>query len=444
MDKNKLKILVVDDEKSFRKVLIKILNNHPYIIDEAKNYNQAMGLIKKNSYDLVLTDLVMKDKDGLYLLKDIKNYDDCIEVIVVTGYGSIETAVEAMKKGAFSYYIKSKPPDVLLKEVKRVKDLKLNQKIFKKEKFCNEDYMLESEDEQFNKMLKIAKKASRSDINVLILGESGVGKEVIAKYIHLNSKRKEEVFLPVNCHAYSKNLLESELFGHEKGSFTGANEKKLGKFELANKGTLFLDEVGELSNDMQVKLLRTLENKEIERVGGISRIKLDFKLICATNVDLLNNELNDFREDLYYRISTVVLKIPPLRKRKCDLEKLIHFFVVKFSEKMDIDIKRIDKSVYNYLLDYDYPGNIRELKNIIERLVALSDDGIITKDILFINNNDQNTNGYKSLKDFRSNIEKKYIKKIIVDCAGNITNAAKILGISRRQLYNKIDQYNIK
>jgi DNA-binding NtrC family response regulator len=365
-------------------------------------------------------------------------------VIIVTGYGSIDNAVNAMKKGAFSYYIKSNSPEKLLKEIKKLqKTLEAREK-YLMSAVTDSKYMLETSNKDFRNVLKISKKASQSNVNILILGESGVGKEVIAKFIHNNSDRSEEPFIPVNCHAYSKNILESELFGHEKGAFTGATSQKVGKFENANHGTVFLDEIGELSMDMQVKLLRVIENRTIERVGGREAIKLDFRLISATNKDLLDKFQESFRDDLFYRISTIILRVPPLRDRKSDLPNLISFFIKQSSKKLGIEIKDMDKNVMEYLLDYDYPGNIRELKNIIERLVVLSEDGLITKDTLFVDSKTYDQEGKAiSLKEFREDVESKYIAKVIESCDGNITQASKVLNISRRQLHNKINDYGL-
>jgi DNA-binding NtrC family response regulator len=444
MKNSDFKILIVDDEVEFRKVVKTILVAKKYDVDHVCNAEMALGKIKNNKYHLVLTDLVMPEKNGLELLDEIKAYDQGIEVIIVTGYGSIDNAVNAMKKGAFSYYIKSNSPDKLLKEIRKLqKTLEAREK-YLMSAVTDSKYMLETTNKDFKNVLKIAKKASKSNVNILILGESGVGKEVIAKFIHNNSDRSEEPFIPVNCHAYSKNILESELFGHEKGAFTGATAQKIGKFENANRGTVFLDEIGELSMDMQVKLLRVIENRTIERVGGREAIKLDFRLISATNKDLLDKFQESFRDDLFYRISTIILRVPPLRNRKTDLPNLISFFIKQSSKKLGIEIKDMDKNVMEYLLDYDYPGNIRELKNIVERLVVLSEDGLITKDTLFVDSKTYDQEGKAiSLKEFREDVESKYIAKIIESCDGNITQASKVLNISRRQLHNKINDYGL-
>lgn len=446
MNNSEFRILIVDDEKEYRKVLSTILLAKGYTVDSVMNGDEALTNIYIKNYSLILTDLVMSGMNGIELLKKIKEYDKSLEVIMVTGYGSINNAVDAMKKGAFSYYIKSNSPEELIGEIEKIKEIIKTNEIYSGDTFNGKKFMLETKNKKFKKVLKIAKKASKSNVNILILGESGVGKEVIANYIHENSKRHNEVFMPVNCHAYSKGVLESELFGHEKGSFTGAVNQKLGKFELANKGTIFLDEIGELSKSMQVKLLRVIDTKTIERVGGSEHISLDYRLITATNRDLLNCEEKLFRDDLFYRISTIILKVPSLRERQSDLPKLIDFFIGKSSNKLGIDIVKIDKNVIEYLLDYDFPGNIRELKNIIERLVVLSENGVISKNTLFIEDEDELLNDdekRKSLKEFRSNVESKYIKKIINDCNGNITEASKVLNISRRQLYNKINEYGL-
>lgn len=444
-----LKILFVDDEKEYREVIAKIIRANGYEIDLAENSEVAFNKIEANDYDLLLSDLVMKDIDGLQLMAKVKEKHPSIEVIIITGYGSVKNAVDAMKKGAFSYFIKSNNPDELLIEIekiKKLKGLKDENKQLKKEVSKTGQFMLETKSPKFQKVLSMAKKVSNSDVNVLILGESGVGKEVLAKYIHQNSHRKDEKFVAVNCHTYSKSLLESELFGHEKGAFTGAHKSKAGKFEVANRGTVFLDEVGEIPLESQSKLLSVLEKKQIQRVGSNEIINLDFRLICATNRNIHSEiEENNFREDLFYRIGTIVLEIPPLRERKEDLHELIRFFVKKYSGDLKCKIERIDPEVMDQLYEYNYPGNIRELKNIIERLVVLSEDGVIKP-------NHMNFYRYKneedlmelSLKEFRDKREKEYIEEVIKRTDGNITKASEILKISRRQLYNKINDLNIE
>nr|WP_209512623.1 sigma-54 dependent transcriptional regulator [Sedimentibacter acidaminivorans] len=324
-----------------------------------------------------------------------------------------------------------------------------------REKLLNH-YLLDSTSESYNKMLSHCEKVANTKANILLTGESGTGKEVAAKYIHLCSPRSTNSFVPVNCSAFTETLLESELFGHEQGSFTGALKSKQGRFEYANNGTLFLDEVGDINLTTQVKLLRVLETKKVERLGSNTERLIDFRLISATNKDLLCEVVNDkFREDFFYRISTIVINIPPLRERHDDLDKLIKFFLEKSQEENDIKIKYIEPEPEKFLYSYNYPGNIRELKSIIDRMVILSVDGNITKDgipILYNIKNKENNfcketssfNKIINFKDFKIETESKYLEWVLSQTGGNVAEAARKLDISARQLFNKIKEYNIK
>lgn len=440
-----MKILLVDDELEYGVVMKKILQKKGYLVDIALSGEEAINIIKKDkNYDLILSDVMMKNMDGVQLLDRIKSINRDIEVILVTGYGSIENAVDAMKRGALSYFIKSNPIENLLEEVEKVKASKISVSVQKN----NFEFTLESKNRDFNNIIKIAKKAACKDVNILILGESGVGKDILARYIHSISPRKNEIFVPVNCCSFSENLLESELFGHEKGSFTGAVDSRKGRFELSNKGTLFLDEIGDIPLNVQVKLLRTLEDKSIERIGSNKSIKVDFRLICAMNkepkVEISNGNI---REDFFYRISTITITIPPLRKRREDLTTLIEFFLNKYQIEHDKKIHSIDKEVKDFLLNYNYPGNIRELKNIINRLVVLSEEGNLSKDNLNLISNNvyiDDKISIRPLREIRKEFECEYIEKVLSLCGNNISNTAKKLEISRRQLTNKISEYNIK
>ncbi len=293
MKKDHFKILIVDDEQEYREVLHLILKSKGFKTDMVSGADEAMEALAKKTYQLVLSDLIMKGKSGIELLEDIKETYPEQEVIIFTGYGSVKNAVDAIRKGAFSYFIKSHDPEELLMEINklmRVEELKQENAILKEQQSPVE-FLLTTQSESLRKIIKIAEKAAGSNINILILGESGVGKEVFARYIHQCSKRAHKGFVPVNCHAFSESLLESELFGHEKGAFTGALETRQGRFEAAEDGTLFLDEIGETSLSTQVKLLRSLENKRIERLGSNRIIDVDFRLICATNRNLKRNDL---------------------------------------------------------------------------------------------------------------------------------------------------------
>lgn len=449
---NNLRILVVDDQEEYREALRILLSDKPYIVDTVESAESAINKLNKVNYDLVITDLKMKNIDGMALLKNIKINKIESEVIIITGHGSINNAVLAMKEGAFSYFIKSNDPEELLKEIEKVEQLKKLGSYQNSEKLSfNNQHLLETYNNKYKNVIRLAQKASKSNANVLILGETGVGKEVIAKHIHELSDRKNYSFIDVSCNSFSETLLESELFGHEKGSFTGANERRIGRFEAANKGVLFLDEIGDISTSAQLKILKSIENKTIERIGNNKPVEIDFRLICATNKDLFKEiSRGTFREDLFYRISTIVINIPPLRERREDVDLLTEFFIKKYSDENKKTIKGMDNEIKIFLKHYNFPGNIRELKNIIERLVVLSDDQILRYSDLYIHGSDYNeTNNLDDdeiiyLSEIKKEAEAIYIRKVLNKCNNNVSESAKKLGLSRRQLYNKISEYNLK
>lgn len=445
------KILVVDDEIQYQEVINMILQSEGYKTKVASSGEEALEILKKEKFHLVLTDLKMNGMDGIHLLEEIKNNYMNSYVMLITGFGTIKNAVEAMKKGALGYFIKGSNPAELLREIEKVKkECESTKKVEK----INNKFLLDTKNYNFRKILKIAKKAASADVNVLITGESGTGKEVMARFIYENSKRKNEKFVPVNCQAFSSGLLESELFGHEKGSFTGAFNKRIGRFEEAHGGTLFLDEVGDIDLNTQVKLLRVLENRTIEKIGSNKPIDVDFRLICATNKDFYEAiENKEFREDLFYRINTISIHLPSLKERKEDLPMLIDFFLKKSSAKYNKKIIKVEDDVINHLLNYEYKGNIRELKNILDRLVVLSENGIIRKEYVSANvqpniepdcGNFIKLEDIKPLKEIKQEAEANYIKKVLERFNGNITKSAEYLEISRRQLFNKIVEYNVK
>lgn len=448
---DKFKILVVDDEVQYQEVINMILQSEGYKTKVASSGEEALEILKKEEFHLVLTDLKMNGMDGIHLLEEIKNNYMNTYVMLITGFGTIKNAVEAMKKGAFGYFIKGNNPGELLREIEKVKkECESTEKVEK----INNKFLLDTRNYNFRKILRIAKKAASADVNVLITGESGTGKEVMARFIYENSKRKNEKFVPVNCQAFSSGLLESELFGHEKGSFTGAFNKRIGRFEEAHGGTLFLDEVGDIDLNTQVKLLRVLENRTIEKIGSNKPIDVDFRLICATNKDFYEAiENKEFREDLFYRINTISIHLPSLKERKEDLPMLIDFFLKKSSAKYNKKIIKVEDDVMNHLLNYEYKGNIRELKNILDRLVVLSENGIIRKEFVSANvqpniepdcGNFIKLEDIKPLKEIKQEAEANYIKKVLERFNGNITKSAEYLEISRRQLFNKIVEYNVK
>ncbi|MCC3862716.1 sigma-54 dependent transcriptional regulator [Terrisporobacter petrolearius] len=445
------KILVVDDEIQYQEVINMILQSEGYKTKVASSGEEALEILKKEKFHLVLTDLKMNGMDGIHLLEEIKNNYMNSYVMLITGFGTIKNAVEAMKKGALGYFIKGSNPAELLREIEKVKkECESTKKVEK----INNKFLLDTKNYNFRKILRIAKKAASADVNVLITGESGTGKEVMARFIYENSKRKNEKFVPVNCQAFSSGLLESELFGHEKGSFTGAFNKRIGRFEEAHGGTLFLDEVGDIDLNTQVKLLRVLENRTIEKIGSNKPIDVDFRLICATNKDFYEAiENKEFREDLFYRINTISIHLPSLKERKEDLPMLIDFFLKKSSAKYNKKIINVEDDVMDHLLNYEYKGNIRELKNILDRLVVLSENGVIRKEFVSANvqpNIESDCGNFiklediKPLKEIKQEAEANYIKKVLERFNGNITKSAEYLEISRRQLFNKIVEYNVK
>jgi two-component system, NtrC family, response regulator HydG len=456
------KILVVDDEVQYQDVFRMILEDKGYSPQTASSGGEALKMLASESYDLVLTDLMMAGMDGVELLGNIKKLHPSTEVIIVTGYGTIENAVKAIKQGAFSYFIKSHDPEELLIEVgklERIHKLQAENALLRKEKASNK-YELDTKNSKFRSILNVIDKAAESNASIFLTGESGVGKEVMARYIHNKSRRSSGNFVAVNCQSIPENLLESELFGHEKGSFTGASERRIGKFQEASGGTLFLDEIGELPVNLQTKLLRALETRTIERIGNSKPIDVDIRLISATNRSITDAiRKGTFREDLFYRLNTILVEIPPLRERKEDLLSLAEFFFSKCRAEQKKKIKSIDSKVMDFLLSYDYPGNIRELRNIIERLVVLADNGCVSEKDLpdYAGNSNESLviqagfqddpeapEEIKPLKDFKRRFEAEYIRKALVSCGGNMTEAAKLLGISRRQLFNKVMDYGLK
>lgn len=315
-------------------------------------------------------------------------------------------------------------------------------------------YFIETKSPSYQRALHNCERVAMSNSNVLLIGESGTGKEVAAQYIHACSHRRDKPFIAVNCSSFTESLLESELFGHEQGAFTGAVRSRTGKFELAQNGTLFIDEVGDINLTTQVKLLRAIESKEIEKIGSNERKQINFRLLTATNKDLSEEvRKNSFREDFFYRISTIVIRIPPLRERKEDLEDMIWFFLKETQEENNIHIHDIDSSVWTFLMNYEYPGNIRELKNTIDRMVVLSEDGIITREGIPLLYNlhkkdsaqsfDTDFDDLVTWKEFKSVTEKNYLTRVLNETNGNVSEASKILGISTRQIFNKIAEYSI-
>lgn len=452
------KILVIDDEKNQRTVLAKFLESQGYKVFSAASGEEGLEIIKSKVLDAVITDMKMKGMSGKELLKETKKINPILPVIVITAFGSVEDAVEVMRLGAADYITKPVNLQELLiklkKELERAVITKENEQLRKEIIDSSISEKIITRNEKMLEILNIAYRAAKTDAPVLILGESGTGKELLAKTIHELSERKDKPFIPVNCAALNPGVLESELFGHEKGAFTGAVTEKKGRFELAEKGTLFLDEIGDIPLEVQVKLLRVLQEKELERVGGSKRIPVNFRLISATNKNLQQLIAEEkFREDLFYRINVITLEIPPLRERKEDLPLLIDYYLNKWKNQYGINVKGFTKEAYSKLLSYHYPGNIRELANIIQRAVVLSRDEYI--DYIDIGEKEINKNiadsidckfeaGTVTLSEAVEKIEKEMIIDALEKSGGIQTKAAELLGISERNLRYKIQKYGIK
>lgn len=446
MNKENFKLLIVDDDADYTNVLKRILSADRYTIQTANSGEDAIFKLQLSHYDLVLTDLMMGGMNGIELLEFVKKQSQHTDVILITGYGTVENAVEAMRKGAHSYFIKGNDPEELLLTIEKIVE---NTRLRKRhtalvKSLDTQRVILTSKNKKFQEVIELAKKAAFSNASILLLGESGVGKEIFARFVHQQSPRTEEAFIAVNCHAFQETMLESELFGHRKGSFTGAHEDRIGRFEASDKGTLFLDEIADTPMNTQTKLLRSIENKTIERIGSNEEIYCDFRLISATNksIDTLIQE-EKFREDFYYRISTIIIEIPPLRERKEDIPQLMTQFIHQLFSEMKMPYKGMDQEVYDMLLAYDYPGNVRELKNIIERLAVLSTNGWISKNGLSLNKRKTMPRNI-TLKDYRARMEKEFIQDALQENAYNMTATAEQLGISRRQLFNKVTEYNLR
>lgn len=435
-------ILVVDDEKNQREILETILSGEGYDVTTASSGEAAMKFVESRRFDLVLTDLKMTGMSGLDLLKELTNFDRSIIVILLTAHGSVDSAVDALRLGAFDYLQKPYDSDKLLETVSRA----LN-------KLSALDTEIVSVSPEMDKVKKLILKIAKSNSTVLIRGESGTGKELIARAMHINSLRSSNTFQAVNCAAINENLLESELFGHEKGSFTGAVGEKKGLFEIADGGTLFLDEIGELDIALQAKLLRALQEREIRRVGGVKDIPVDVRVLAATNRDLLKmTEENRFREDLYYRLNVLSIEIPPLRERRSDIPELIGFFVKKHTRGTDRDIT-LEPAAKSLLNDYHYPGNVRQLESAIERAILLCENDTITPDDL----PPEMTSGTRPASvdgdtQFKlppegvnfEDVERSLILQAMERTDGNITKSAKLLGLTFRTLQYRLEKFGIK
>lgn len=444
-------ILLVEDEASSRKGLTQFLQSLEFDVITATDGKEAFEAFKKEDPDLVISDIRMPEMDGVTLLEKIKAESPSAKVILLTAYGSVEDAVKAMKKGAFYYLTKPVNLEELEFLVKKAfsshrleeENKELRQELFR-ERYDQGNLIAQSP--KMKELLKTVDKIAASNASVLIEGESGTGKELIARRIHDLGPRSQQPFIAVHCAALTETLLSSELFGHEKGAFTGATDRKKGRFERAHGGSLFLDEIGEISKETQVKLLRVLQEGEFERVGGTKTIKVDVRLIAATNKTLLDEVRQQrFREDLYYRINVIYLKAPPLRERKEDIAPLVDAFIRQYAGLNGKKISGIDPAALELLMRYDWPGNIRELKNVIERMIVLSAGDRLTReqvpDEFRQGRVSPGAPGLFAGGDRITDVEKELIQKVLQEVKGNKSLAAERLGISRRTLYRKLDEY---
>jgi DNA-binding NtrC family response regulator len=440
----KISILIVDDEESVRDSLSNWFTDDGYHVRCAENAKKALSILESENYDIILADLKMPGMDGLELLRRIKALNKESIVIVITAFATVDTAVKALKDGAFDYVTKPFDPDDLshlIRNASKQISLKEENENLKRKVVSLENVEdLIGNSESMRKVLKEVESVAQTNSSVIITGESGTGKELIARAIHFNSHRKFYPLVSVHCGALTESLLESELFGHEKGAFTGALFNRKGRFEMADSGTIFLDEIATISQKMQIELLRVLETKSFMRVGGNKEITSDFRVICATNRDLKRMvEKGTFREDLFYRLNVVNIHVPPLRERTEDIPLLIDYFIKKYCTSMNRPPVTIDPPALRRLEEYPFPGNIRELENMIERAIVIGNgkkiclkDLPIGKEVL--------DNSIESLNDF----EKTFIQQILNKYSWNISRAAKALKVDRVTLYNKIKKHGLK
>jgi len=466
---NKYSLLIIDDEKGIQHGLKTFFNKRGFNVFTTGKYDEAVRIVKEKNIDAAVVDIRLKgNKNGIDLISELKKLEPDIIAIVITGYSSVDTAVTSMKLGASDYIVKPIDNQKLLDAI--VKNLEMrnlkNENIFLRNEILSryDSFDFITDNKELKTVLRKIDRIKDKPITVLITGETGTGKEILSRYIHFTSNRKDKRFVTINCAALSRDLLLSELFGHEKGSFTGAIERKMGKFEIAHGGTLFLDEIGDMSLDIQAKLLRVIEENRFERVGGTKRIEVDVRLIAATNKDLgrMMKE-GKFREDLYYRIAVFSVNIPPLRDRPEDIPILIKHFIKKYNKKYNKNVIDFNNDAYNALLSHKWPGNVRELENIVNQAVLLSDSKIINLDELvngrifipiqndkIMQNEKKDDFEFDKIKDLKmaiANLSKEYEKKILHYYLEknnfNKSKTAKELGITRKTLDFKIKSLNI-
>ncbi|WP_433815709.1 sigma-54-dependent transcriptional regulator [Flavobacterium johnsoniae] len=444
------KILIIDDEEKLRSLLARIIKSEGFEVIEAKDLKSGFKKLEQTEIDVVLCDVKLPDGNGVDFVQNIKNSFPLTEVILLTAFGNIPDGVQAMKNGAFDYIVKGDDNDKIIPLLyKAVEKVHLQKKVQQLEKRINDKYSFNTiigKSKGIEQVIDLAQKVAKTDSTVLLTGETGTGKEVFAQAIHENSNRVGKSFVALNCSTFTKEILESELFGHKQGAFTGAVKDKKGFIEEANGGTLFLDEIGEMPIDLQAKLLRVLETSEYIAVGDTTPKKSNFRLIAATNRDLkTESDEHRFRSDLYFRLNIFEIKLPSLRERIKDIAVLTHHFVKQFSEKTNKKTLQISDDFLQKLENYSWPGNIRELKNVIERSVILSNGDILTSDVLPYEMQHQVQNNSKPMSAFSmQSVEKLHIQKVLNYTKGNKAETARLLEIGIATLYRKLEEYQIQ
>lgn len=451
----KLSILVVEDGQSQREMLCEFLSGEGFEVSDVDRGDKALERVKHDYFDLLLLDFKMPGMDGMQVLEEVRHINPEIDVIMMTAYGTVETAVKAIKTGAADYITKPIELEellILIGKISERRTLIRENEALREElrgKGITTDQII-YESTAMDEVINLAGRVANSNATILIQGESGTGKELVARLMHTLSPRSEKPMITVNCAALPENLLESELFGHEKGSFTGASQRRIGRFEEADGGTLFLDEIGELSLSVQVKLLRFLQEREFQRIGGNPTLRSDVRIVTATNRDL-DSKIGEgsFREDLFYRLNVVAIEIPPLRERKEDIPPLIDHFLNRFAAENGKRLQGIDSEARDLLIKYDYPGNVRELENIIERAVVITRGEVVSgRDLPFSGRSLGDVKGEmtatRSLKTSIERLERQMIKDAMTQTKNHQTRAADLLGISERTLRYKLQKYGLK
>jgi len=454
----KARILVVDDEAEIRRSLRMILEYEGYDVQEASSGPEAIALVEREPPDLAFLDIKMPGMDGLETLEKIRGSNESLPVVIVSGHGTVSTAVEATKLGAFDFIEKPLASERVLVTIRNALDrTRLQDENRSLKRAVEARHQMVGESVSLRQIWDAIKRAAPTNATVLLLGESGVGKELVARSIHRNSLRSRERFVQVNCAAIPEELIESELFGHEKGSFTGATEKQIGKFEQADRGTIFLDEVGDMSAKTQAKVLRVLQEGEVERLGSARTIKVDVRVIAATNKDLeAEIEKGSFREDLYFRLSVIPIRVPPLRDRREDIPALVKHFVDLFSRENNRRPQRFTQSALEFMQKARWKGNVRELKNTVERLLIMTPGDAIDvddlRDVVRVEaraavpvdaSGGNNSVAPGTLREFKESAERKFLVEKLRENAWNISKTAEVIGTPRSNLYKKLEQYAI-